>query len=321
MKTIRALALTLLLTLPTAAEHSPNSAWFREAGFGVFVHYLGGGPGWNERVDSFAVEAFADQIASTGARYVMFTLGQNSGYYCSPNAAYEKYAGYKTGERCSRRDLPMEIGRALARRGIRLMLYLPSRSPQEDSQAMTGLGDVNERQPAPQEFTGKWSDVIREWSARYGELVAGWWFDGAYNTAGWDDLSLPYNWNTWAAAARAGNPDGMLAFNRGVRVEEAFIRQSAQQDYTAGEQSEFVQRPAANPAPEGMVWHVLSHLGSSWGKADGPRESNGYMAGYVRSIRDAGGVVSIDANVSRDGRIYQPHLEQLAAIGKAMSSQ
>ena len=101
----------------------------------------------------------------------------------------------------------------------------------------------------------------------------------------------------------------------------AFIKQTAEQDYTAGEQGEFVQRPAANPAPEGLVWHVLSYLGSSWGKADGPRETDAYMAGYVHGINDAGGVVTIDVNVSPDGHIYPPHLKQLTAIGKAIGGQ
>src|SRR4030042_968141 len=110
--------------------------WFKEAKFGVFIHYLGEGPTWNERVESFDVERFAEQIRLTRAGYVILTLGQNSGYYCSPNETYEKYAGYKTGERCSRRDLPMEIAEALAQRGIRLMLYLPSRSPQADQQPL-----------------------------------------------------------------------------------------------------------------------------------------------------------------------------------------
>src|SRR3990172_7167311 len=124
------------------AAREKGRQWLAKAKFGVFVHYLGQGDDWNGKVDSFDVRHFADQIARTKAGYVVFTLGQNSGYYCSPNATYEKYAGYKVGQRCSRRDLPMEIADALAKRGVRLMLYLPSRSPQADKQAMAGLNDV-----------------------------------------------------------------------------------------------------------------------------------------------------------------------------------
>ena len=174
MKHVTVMLVTLLWATAHAAvsdraqNRDGSKDWLADAGYGVFVHYLGGGPDWNDRVNSFDVGRFADQVAQTGAAYLVFTLGQNSGYYCSPNATYEKYAGYQSGQRCSRRDLPMEIADALGKKGIRLMLYLPSRSPQQDEQAMANLNDVNEQQPAPQEFTRKWSEVIREWSLRYG---------------------------------------------------------------------------------------------------------------------------------------------------------
>jgi alpha-L-fucosidase len=293
--------------------------WLKEAKFGVFVHYLGEGSNWNERVESFNVKKFAEQIQQTGAGYIIFTLGQNSGYYCSPNATYEKYAGYKTGQRCSKRDLPMEIAEALAEQGIRLMLYLPSRSPQRDKQAMAGLYDIHEQQPAPQEFTKRWSEVISEWSLRYGKKISGWWFDGSYNTAGWDDLSKPYNWNTWAAACRAGNPESILAFNPGTRIDKAFSALTGQQDYTAGEQNKFQVTPKTNLAPKELQWHILSFLGTRWAGKDGPTNSDEYMIDYVRKVNSFGGIVTIDVNVSGDGTIYEPHIRQLIAIGKEIN--
>lgn len=306
----------------TASEHIEKTArdkgWFTEAGYGVFVHYLGGGPDWNDKVNSFDVERFAAQIEQTGGAYLIFTLGQNSGYYCSPNATYERYAGYEIGQRCSKRDLPMEIAEALGRKNIRLMLYLPSRSPQQDKKAMANLNDVHERRPAPQEFTHKWGDIIREWSRRYGKKVSGWWFDGSYNTAGWDDLSRPYNWNTWAAATRAGNRDSLLAFNPGADIKHAFTKLTDQQDYTAGEQNEFGATPRSHPAPAGLQWHILSYLGTSWAKADGPRRDDVWMIDYIRKVNQQGGVVTIDVNVASDGTIYEPHLRQLMAIRKAV---
>ncbi len=325
---MRHVTLSLVMFLGAAAHVCASSgsarnagsgkAWFRDAGYGVFVHYLGGGPGWNDRVNSFDVERFADQIAQTGAAYLVFTLGQNSGYYCSPNATYEKYAGYDVGRRCSARDLPMEIADALRTRGIGLMLYLPSRSPQQDAKAMAGLNDVHERKPAPQEFTRKWSDVIREWSLRYGTKVSGWWFDGSYNRTGWDDLSKPCNWNTWAAAARAGNPDSLLAFNPGASIAHAFNKLTDQQDYTAGEQNEFGATPESNPAQGGLQWHLLSYLGSRWDRADGPRKSDEWMTDYLRKVNEQGGVVTLDVHCSADGALYGPHFAQLIAVRQAM---
>jgi len=198
------------------------------------------------------------------------------------------------------------------------MLYLPSRSPQEDKAAMRGLSDVSEQEPAPQEFTRKWSEVIQEWSLRYGPDVAGWWFDGSYNTKGWDDLAEPYNWNTWAAACRAGNPQSILAFNPGTDISSAFTSLTPQQDYTAGEQNAFEATPAGNPASPGLTWQMLCHLGTSWAKADGPQQSDAAMIAYIRKVNTQGGAVTMDVNVTADGKVYPPHLAQLKTIRNAV---
>ncbi len=318
---LMAFALTAM-ALPALAVHAqdaPRGRWMEKAKFGVFIHFLGGGPQWNGRVDAFDVQAVAKQVRDCGGDYLILTLGQNSGYYCSPNATYDKWTGRKPGERCSTRDLPGAMADALASHGIKLMLYLPSRSPQRDQKAMEKLGDVHQRKPAPQAFTKRWSDVIREWSLRYKTKVAGWWFDGAYNRAGWDDLTQPNNWNTWAAACRAGNPDSILAFNPGTRIDKAFARLTQQQDYTAGEQNSWNATPAKHPAPKGMRWHVLSFMGSRWGRCDGPRTSDDAMLKYIRTVNEQGGVVSIDVGISKkDGTIHPPHLKQLLAIGAGL---
>lgn len=73
--------------------------------------------------------------------------------------------------------------------------------------------------------------MIREWSLRWGTWVDGWWFDGCY----WPDATYRHaeapNFASFAAAARAGNPQLVVAFNPGVKIEA----QSEHEDYTAGE--------------------------------------------------------------------------------------
>jgi len=266
----------------------------------------------NPRIDRFDVEAFAGQIHQCKADYVIFTLGQNTGYYCSPNATYEKYLGAKPGQRCSKRDLPGELGEALSKHGVKLILYLPARHPKHDPEARAKLGDAGERRPAPPEFVKRWSEVVREWSLRYKDKVAGWWFDGCYNTQGWD-------WNTFTAACRAGNPDSILAFNKGSKVTKAFRRLSHRQDYTAGEQNDWAATPEKNPAPEGMYWHVLSYMGSRWSRSDGPRTSDEEIIEHIRTVNKQGGVVTIDVKANyEDGKIISNHFKQLLAIGEAL---
>ncbi len=318
MRTTGILAASLAICCGLAGAAETRGAWFPQAKYGVFIHFLGGGDDWSEQVDAFDVDAFAQQMKEAGAAYVILTLGQNSGYYCSPNAAYSACCGYAPGDRCSNRDLPLDLIHALGKHRIRLLLYLPSRAPQTDQNAMARLGDVNEQEPAPQAFTKQWSEVIREWSLRYGKHVHGWWFDGAYNTAGWDDLEKPYAWSTWAAACRAGNPDSVLAFNPGTRFDKAFSRLTREQDYTAGEQNSFTVLPEQYPAPEGMVWHILAHLGTTWAKADGPQHADQAMIDYIRTVNAQGGVVSIEVAIDANGIVYDPHFSQLTAIAKAL---
>jgi len=313
------LALLLITTCSLQdADANSNTDWMKAGKYGIFFHYLPSGPDFEKRIDSFDVESFAKQMDECGPAYVFITLGQNSGYYCSPNAVYEGYIGCKPNERCSKRDLPMDLAKALSKYHIRLMLYLPSRSPQADAQAMSALSDTPQDEPAPQEFTRKWSEIIREWSIRYSKRISGWWFDGAYNTAGWDDHYQAYNWSTWADACRAGNKNSILAFNPGTDIKKAFSALCEEQDYTAGEQNDWSATPQQFPVPTGLQWHILSFLGSHWAAADGPKQSDQAMIDYIRTVNTQGGVVTMDVNVSPDGKVYPPALEQLRAIKTAI---
>src|SRR3954471_5560162 len=111
MRIRRLLLLTsaLVLLLPRAAWAStpavPRADWMREQRFGVMTHFLhdwivGRGnrdqmtpENWNRLVDGFDVEACADQLKSVGASYYLISIGQNSGYFLSPNATYDKITG------------------------------------------------------------------------------------------------------------------------------------------------------------------------------------------------------------------------------------
>lgn len=44
--------------------------------------------------------------------------------------------------------------------------------------------------------------VVREFGERYGDLLAGWWFDGMWNN--YTDMSQPYNINDVVDGSRAG---------------------------------------------------------------------------------------------------------------------
>jgi hypothetical protein len=142
MKLFTLFAIVLISWPGLAAEvpASKDTDWLMEARCGTFMHFLPADAGGLARVDEFDVPALARQLESAGARYFVITLGQNSGYFISPNAAYDRRTGYAAGERCARRDLPLDLARELKPKGIRLMLYLPAQTPNRDRRAQQAFG-------------------------------------------------------------------------------------------------------------------------------------------------------------------------------------
>src|SRR5437773_6643010 len=105
---VRVACIVLMMgSIARANKELDRSAWMKGARFGVMNHYLEDWiarrekiPGgkmtveqWNDMVGHFDVELHAKQIESTGAKYQIFTIGQNSGFYVSPNSAYDRIVG------------------------------------------------------------------------------------------------------------------------------------------------------------------------------------------------------------------------------------
>ena len=311
------------------AQPAPHrAAWMQEARWGVMTHYLADWKAreakeqmtvakWNDMIDHFDVEGLAEQLKSVGAGYYLVTLGQNSGCYLSPNATYDRFVGIQP-SKCSRRDLVADLYAALHKRGIKLMVYLPAGAPAGDAAARQAL----QWQNGPnrnREFQLKWEQVIREWSTRWGRNVAGWWFDGCYwpNTMYRTDETP--NFASFAAAARAGNPDGIVAFNPGVVPR--ILSVTPHEDYTAGEINDPNRveiRRAVDGRIDGTQVHILSYLGRTWGMGT-PRFATEQVIKWSQGIRKQGGAITWDVPIQPNGLISQPFLDQLTAVGKAFS--
>jgi hypothetical protein len=249
----------------------------KESRWGVMTHFLADWRArvdkesmsvekWNDLIDHFDVDSLAKQIASVGAGYYLVTIGQNSGYYLSPNAMYDRFVGIKP-SKCSRRDLVADLYAALNKRGIKLLVYLPSGAPAGDSTSRTKLQWQNGPHPN-REFQIKWEQVIREWSERWGNKIVGWWFDGCYWPNTMYRSATPPNFASFAAAARAGNPQSAVAFNPGVVYRSISI--TPYEDYTAGEidQPERISiKRAIGGKIDGAQIHILSFLGETWSRS------------------------------------------------------
>lgn len=223
-----------------------RAGWMKSK-WGVFVHYLPDQASatkeidfspekWNNWIDNFNVDRLASQLANVGADYFFITVGQNSGYYLSPNQAYDEIVE-RPDSRLSNRDLVADLAEAITAKGIKFMVYVSSHAPSNDRFAVEKLGctpewdatrwakltpgtykiipDIDERLTV---FQRNWERIMTEWSSRWGDKVSGWFIDGCY----FSDILYEHddapNYASFSAALRAGNPDSALAFNTGVKV-------------------------------------------------------------------------------------------------------
>ena len=302
----------------------------QQSRWGVMTHYLADWKAresgermtverWNQMIDQFDVETLAEQLKSVGSGYLLLTIGQNSGFYLAPNATYDRYVGIQP-SKCSRRDLVADLYEPLRRRGIRLLVYLPSGAPAGDSVARARLNWQN----GPYrnlEFQKKWEEIIREWSTRWEKKIAGWWFDGCYWPNTMYRSSEAPNFACVARAAWAGNPESIVAFNPGVVPR--LISVTPEEDYTAGEidhPERMSIRRAGGGKIDGTQIHVLSYLGGRWG-GGAPRFSADQAVGWSRQVAQERGAITWDVPIQPNGTIAQEFISQLGAIGNALSVQ
>ena len=294
-----------------------------EAKWGVFNHFLGHGcktaAEWNAKVERLDVRRIADQLEACGARFYFFTVMQGRRWMCAPSRTFDEIAGTKPGEACSVRDLPLELAAELGKRGIDLYLYFTGDGPYLDP-------EIGPRFSLPEKatvfcqitepFVRKWATVLAELAARYGSAVKGWWFDGCY-----DDIRgyTPELLGLYAEAARAGNPDALVAMNNGVFP--AHTKYWPEEDFTAGEFNDFFCVPERRFI-DGAQAFQLAPLGlrdgeqAGWGRS-GCKRSADYMARFVPLVNENGGVVCIDVRVNPDGSWDPDQMAVLKAVGKA----
>jgi hypothetical protein len=271
-------------------------------------------------VREFDVERFAGAMQEAGAGYVIFTMNQRTRFLIAPNATFDRISGYAPGEACATRDLVLDLHGALARRNIPLMLYTTGDGPREDPQAAAAFRWST---PVTTNFVMPWAGVIREYAERYGDKVRGWWVDGCYRAHGnlaYDEEKL----GLLAAALKAGHPGRIIALNNGV--DPRVMPYTRHEDYTCGEQEVFRDRPVTRWL-NGEQWHILSFLGhpqlsnplgTGWGQP-GIRYRREDLGEYIAEVNRAGGVVSIDVMLYRDGGLDRSQLELLKGLRREIA--
>ena len=306
--------------------------WMQKGPFGIMVHWLKSTPGlsdgevpdWDRQVDEFPVTEVCRKIAATGARWLLFTIGQNNGYYCAPNQRLESLLP----GRCSKRDLFGEVAGELSKYDVKTIAYLPAGmvSAPADLQELFGWN----ADPVDKAiFMNRYVEFVRDYALRYGDRLAGWWFDGCYDrrrTRGTYGNSW-FKTVDWFGAARAGNPEAVIAMNPGCNTYQSVFEE---EDYIGGESNTLAIRPGTPLCGGTQQWHSLVPINGDketnvWGHGKpGPLSGNRFtfdeLLNFVYDCHLNGGAVTLNIVISREGSMPEETLKQLAEIAEKIAS-
>jgi hypothetical protein len=191
-----------------AARQRADTKWLQDARYGLMVHWTSqsvprrGEPApYAQAVRDFDVGAFVEQVRQTGAGFVVLTTSHARMFFPAPIRALDRVLPGRT----AGRDLVAELADALARHGVRLMLYYHIGAASDPSWLeASGFWNTDTTR-----VFGTWESIVGEIGERYGSRLAGWWFDDGtinyyYRSAPWERLSQ---------AARKGHPQRLVGFN------------------------------------------------------------------------------------------------------------
>lgn len=295
-----------------ARANRASTDWLARGGYGLMFHWTrqsaprrGALKPYPEAVKEFDVQAFAQMVEETGAAHVLFTVNHADPHCPAPIKAWERiHPGWTT-----ERDLIGELADALGKRGIRLMLYFASHT-------LGKLGKVSS-----DEYWTIHEQVLTEIGHRYGEKIAGYWFDGWYQSLEqYPNLSL----ERMSKLVRQGNPQRIVAYNFWIYPIE-----TEWQEYWAAEMGgSLVKPPEARyitmGAGKGLQHQSLLFADAPWvhskpdTEMEAPLFQDDKLIEYVKACLANQGVVTINLGIFQDGRIGEATLKQMQALRRSI---
>lgn len=279
---------------------------------------------WNGLVDGFDVQGFASQAAEARVGWVIFCLDDHYfAWPCAPNQAFNQFTGYAPGQKCSRRDLIMELADALNAKGVKLICYFAGLNGyMKEPKVSAGLADDGQAQTPPSaECRRRRLEVLKEYADRYQSKIAGWWFDGVEPDS---YKNSPYDWATIDSLVHRANPRAVIAFSYGGN-EQACVHPGTD-DYTAGDtwskQNLGRLTPKTKPAQGHILWHGKIYCGNVYhGQGDANQFSDRELIDWIKTCNRQGGVCTLDWPLDpKTGLIKDFGYEQLKRIAHVVKA-
>lgn len=300
-----------------ARSNRANTDWFVRAGYGLFNHWTSQVPPlrgerkpYAEAVKDFDVQKYVSMVAETGAGYLIFTANHAEPTFPAPLKVWEHYHPGWTTER----DLIRELADELAKHNIRLVVYLAS----EILGGVRASNGVSKLISTP-EYQTALEEILGEIGNRYGDSIAGYWFDHAsWSKENFQNLSFERLWH----AVKAGNSSRLVAYNFWQ-----FPIMTEWQDYWADEGA--INKPPAGrymtvgPA-KGLQYHNSVPIDGAYihlkpnSDMEGPIYKDEQLIEFIKACIAKQGVVSLGAGISQDLQMSEAILRQLSAVRKAI---
>jgi len=296
-----------------AIDSRSDMDWMLKDGYGLMFHWTSESlqpddtiKEFEDAVNDFDVQKFANMVDETGAGYVMFTIGHAESYCPAPIKSWEKcHPGHTT-----KRDLIGEIADALNEKGVRLFCYInaplafkfnKNRKPSEADKAA---------------FVENFNSILSEMGNRYKQKIEGYWFDSWYQIF---EKFQDVPFEEFYKATKVGNEKRAICLNSWI-----YPVVTPWQDYWAGELGRHKIEPAVNgymvggPAPN-LPYQALMVMDSSWvksrkGPIKDPKWSSEDLSKYIRDCMNNQGLVTLNLAIYQDETVGEKSLQVMREV-------
>ena len=315
----------------------------RDTVYGIGFHWTtwtwsrnGAPKPFEEAVECFDVPQFVEQARACGAGHVLLTATHEKHHLPGPNPEVDRILPGRT----CQRDLVGEIADALGKFGIRFMVYYnhgvhhatwdPDQPQDPAWQQAVGAWEsgrhvaLGHSGPVPDRsrFYDNYCRVIGWMGEHYRDKLTAFWFDSGYELAKFRDMP----WERITAAAKAGHPQRLVAYNAGIMMQHAY---TSHQDYWAGELNGLAFQPFDQPATAaGLPWYAYC----SWANCDRywqavewgmnatnhdrkwPEQDPQAIANVINGFRRCGGAITFNLLCYQDGSAHPSDLATMAKV-------
>lgn len=326
---------------PTA-ENLEARAWFKEAKFGMFIHWgvysiLGDGewvmnnqnipidayeklPGFFNPID-FDAESWVKLAKGAGMKYITITSRHHDGFSMFDTGAsdYNIVDATPFG-----RDVLKELAVACEKEGIKLFFYYSLLDWNRDDYFPRGRTGTD----IPGRGEGQWRKYIDFMKAQLTELltnygeIAGIWFDGHWDQKKWDgkrfgELQVDWHYDEIYRLIHDLQPNCLIGNNHHLAPIEGEDFQMFEKDLPGKNTTGF----GSSASDIGQLpLEVCETINGSWGfnLQDRSHKSEKELIHYLVKAAGYGSNLLLNVGPMPNGEIQKEHRESLKKIGKWM---